>query len=65
MEALSEGNVVVDVYISRNFQEAGLSLFERSNCYMFRAKNHLRYLKRIVENTAFLSTATVGIDFLA
>jgi hypothetical protein len=65
MEALKEGNIVIDVYMSTNFHRAGLSLFERSNCYMLRNKNLLRYLKRIAENTALISRATVGIDCLA
>jgi hypothetical protein len=45
MEGISEGNGFVDVYMLRNFHQAGISLFEGSNCYILRDKNHLRYLK--------------------
>ena len=51
------------VYISGNFNLAGISPFEGSNPYMPIDKNHLRYLKWIVENTAPINTERAGIKF--
>jgi len=51
------------VYMLGNFHPAGISPFEGSNPYMPIDKNHLRYLKWIVENTAPINTERAGIKF--